>query len=133
MIGSLLYLSGVSHGSSGPKVISLARYVNGENEVALTSVMTIKSRSVSPHNVDIWPKMPEAKEDIFSAEPNLPCVAICRQSLSVLSPSRFERDDREEGGVKTYKSHDRFLTPPNFFQSIHLTFESYYRYIRFRE
>ena len=85
MIGLLLYLSAVSHGSSGPKGVSPNRLVDGENEVALTSVMTIRSRSVSPHSAEIWPKIPEAKDDIFSAEPNLPCAAICRQTRSVLN------------------------------------------------
>jgi len=90
----------VSRGSSGPKGIRLARYVDGENEVALTSVMTIKSRSVSPHNVDIWPKIPEAKDDMFSAEPNLPCVAICRQTLSVLISSRLQVVDEEQNQMR---------------------------------
>jgi len=83
MIDSQFYLLIVYHDSVGPFI---RPHLRKSLQDRLTRVMTIKSRSVSPHRVPTWPRIPDAKGAMFSAEPSLPCVAIYHQPCHTIHP-----------------------------------------------
>jgi len=86
MIDSQFYLSTTSRDFVDPNISS--GRLKTTVEYALTSVMIIRSLGVSPHSVPMCPKIPDAKGDIFSAEPSLPCVAIWHQLIIIPDQER---------------------------------------------
>jgi len=86
MIDSQFYLLTTSRDFVDPNISS--GRLKTTVEYALTSVMIIRSLRVSPHSVPMCPRRPEAKGDMFSAEPSLPCVAIWHQLIIIPDQER---------------------------------------------